>query len=188
MLMSNWLFDIIFKWTGWSIQGEVPNYLKKAVIIVCPHATWVDFPVGLGVRSVLKRKIYFWGKKELFKPPFGWLFNLLGGYPVDRSKHTNLVDSIVDIYQSKEEFLAALAPEGTRKDVQELKSGFYYIAHLASVPIVMVGFDFVNKKVVVNKPFIPTGDFNHDKIEIAKFYQTIPGVQKSWISNYLQKA
>lgn len=187
MLMSNWLFDVVFKFTGWKLAGNIPYHLKKCIVIVCPHATWVDFPVGLGVRSVLKRKIYFWGKKELFKAPFGWLFKILGGYPVDRAKHSNLVDSIVDIYNSKDEFLAVLAPEGTRKDVKELKTGFYYIAKLANIPIVMVGFDYVNKKVIVNDPFFPTGDFELDKIEIAKFYQQVPGIQKSWIANYLKK-
>lgn len=186
ILTSNWLFDSLFKWSGWQLTGNIPHHLKKCIVIVCPHATWVDFPVGLGTRSTLKRNIHFWGKKELFKGPFGWLFKVLGGYPVDRSKHSNLVDAIVDIFNSKEEFLAALAPEGTRKDVQELKTGFYYIAKLANIPIVMVGFDYVNKKVIVNDPFTPTGDFEKDKIEIAKFFATVPGVQKSWIKNYLQ--
>jgi 1-acyl-sn-glycerol-3-phosphate acyltransferase len=188
MLMRNLLFDLLFKLAGWKLSGNIPFHLKKAIVIVCPHATWVDFPVGLGVRSVLKRKIYFWGKKELFNNSFGWLFRILGGYPVDRSKHSNLVDSIVDIYQQKDEFLAVLAPEGTRKDVQELKTGFYYISLLAKVPIVMVGFDYVNKRIMVNEPFTPTGDFEKDKIKIAEFYQTVPGVQKSWIANYLKKS
>lgn len=186
--MRNFLFDFLFKLAGWKITGNIPWEIKKAVVIVCPHATWVDFPVGLGVRSLLKRKIYFWGKKELFNSPFGWLFKILGGYPVDRSKHTNLVDSIVEIYKQKDEFLAVLAPEGTRKDVKELKTGFYYISFLAKVPIVMVGFDYVNKQIIVNDPFTPTGDFESDKVVFANFYKNVPGVQKSWITNYLKKA
>jgi len=188
MWMSNLLFDLLFKLFGWKLTGNIPYHLKKCIVIVCPHATWIDFPVGLGARSLLKRKIYFWGKKELFDNPFGWLFRKLGGYPVDRSQHTNLVDAIVDIYNEKEEFYAVLAPEGTRKDVQELKSGFYYIAKMAKIPIIMVGFDFVNKEVKVNDPYFPSGDFEKDKIDIAKFYQTIPGVQKSWIKNYLKNS
>ncbi|RVU26768.1 glycerol acyltransferase [Sandaracinomonas limnophila] len=186
--MSNWLFDWLFKLSGWKVSGNIPYHLKKCIIIVCPHATWVDFPVGVGVRSILKRKIYFWGKKELFQGPFGWIFKKLGGYPVDRTKHTNLVDAIAEIYNSKDEFYAGLAPEGTRKDVKELKSGFYYIAQKANIPIVMVGFDFVNKKVMLNEPYYPSGDFEKDKIDIAKFYQTVPGIQKSWIKNYLKNS
>lgn len=187
MLTSNWLFDFVFKITGWQLVGNIPHHLRKCIVIVCPHATWVDFPVGIGARSQLKRKIFFWGKKELFDGPFGWLFKILGGYPVDRAKHSNLVDSIVDIYNKNEDFLAVLAPEGTRKDVQELKTGFYYIAKLANIPIVMVGFDYVNKKIIVNDPYMPSGDFDKDKIDIATFYSSVPGVQKSWIKNYLNK-
>jgi 1-acyl-sn-glycerol-3-phosphate acyltransferase len=41
-----------------------------------PHASWVDFPVGLGARAVIGKKIVYLGKAELFKPPFGWLFKL----------------------------------------------------------------------------------------------------------------
>jgi 1-acyl-sn-glycerol-3-phosphate acyltransferase len=186
MLMFNPLFNFIFKITGWKLQGNIPVNLHKSIVIVCPHASWVDFPVGLGARSLLRKKIYFWGKQELFKGPFGWLFKMLGGYPVDRSKNTNLVSAIVDIYQAKNSFHAVLAPEGTRKDVQELRTGFYYIAVQAEIPIIMVGFDYVNKIIKVNDPFYPSGDFEIDKKVIAIFFQSIPGVQKSWITNYLR--
>lgn len=185
MLIKSPLFDIVFKWSGWRLEGQIPSHLRKSITIVCPHATWKDFPVGLGARSLMNIPIYFWGKKELFEGPFGWMFRWLGGYPVDRGKKSNLVDAIVDIYQSKSEFHAVLAPEGTRKDVQELRTGFYYIAVKAQVPILMIGFDYVNKRIVIREPFMPTGNFDIDKLEIAKFFQGIPGVQKSWIKNYL---
>jgi hypothetical protein len=97
----------------------------------------------------------------------------------------NLVGSIVDIYNSKDTFHAVLAPEGTRKNVESLKTGFYYIAVQANVPIVMIGFDYVNKEIRIREPFMPTGDFEVDKLVIADYFQSIPGVQKSWIKNYL---
>ena len=185
MLIKSALFDLFFKGMGWEMKGNIPSDIPKSIVIVCPHATWVDFPVGLGVRSLLKMKIYFWGKQELFKGAFGWLFRWLGGYPVDRSKNQNLVSAIVDIYQANTYFHAALAPEGTRKDVQELKTGFYHIAVQANIPIIMVGFDYVNKWVHINDPFYPSGDFEVDKKVIANYYASIPGTQKSWIKNYL---
>lgn len=188
MLVSSPIFDVIFKLTGWKLVGEVPRDLKKALVIVCPHATWKDFTVGLGARSLMKIPILFWGKKELFEGPFGGIFSWLGGYPVNRGTKSNLVDAIVDIYNSKDTFYAVLAPEGTRKDVQELKTGFYYIAHGAKVPLVMIGFDYVNKEIRIRDPYYTSGDFQKDKVDIAKYFQTIPGVQKSWIKNYLAVA
>ena len=185
MLISSPIFDFLFKAAGWKLVGNIPRDLDKTVVIVCPHATWKDFPIGLGARSLLKLPILYWGKKELFDGFFGGVFSWLGGYPVDRSKNTNLVSSIVDIYNSKETFHAVLAPEGTRKDVDKLKTGFYHIAVQAKVPIIMIGFDYVNKEIKIRDTFYPSGDFEVDKKVIAQYYTTIPGVQKSWIKNYL---
>lgn len=185
MLVKSSLFDLVFRLSGWKLAGDVPWHLPKSLIIVCPHATWKDFPIGLGARSMMNMPVNFWGKKELFDGPFGGLFSWLGGYPVDRAKNNNLVSAIVDIYHSKETFHAVLAPEGTRKDVAALKTGFYYIAVQANVPIIMIGFDYVNKEIRIREPFTPTGDFEKDKLVIAEYYQSIPGVQKTWIANYL---
>jgi len=185
MLIKSVLFDLAFRISGWKLSGNVPLHLPKSLIIVCPHATWIDFPVGLGARSMMNMPINFWGKKELFDGFKGGIFRWLGGYPVDRSKNNNLVGAIVDIYNAKESFHAVLAPEGTRKNVESLKTGFYYIAVQANVPIIMIGFDYVNKLIHIREPFVPTGDFEVDKLVIAEYYQTIPGVQKSWITNYL---
>lgn len=185
MLIKSVLFDFAFRISGWKLVGNVPHHLPKSLIIVCPHATWIDFPVGLGARSMMNMPINFWGKKELFDGALGGIFSWLGGYPVDRSKNNNLVGAIVDIYNSKQSFHAVLAPEGTRKNVESLKTGFYYIAVQANVPIIMIGFDYVNKLIHIREPFVPTGDFEVDKLVIADYYQTIPGVQKSWITNYL---
>ena len=185
MLISSPIFDFLFKAAGWKLVGNIPRDLDKTVVIVCPHATWKDFPIGLGARSILKLPILYWGKKELFDGFLGGLFSWLGGYPVDRSKNTNLVSSIVDIYNSKETFHAVLAPEGTRKDVDKLKTGFYHIAVQAKLPIIMIGFDYVNKEIKIGDTFYPSGDFEVDKKVIAQYYSTIPGVQKTWIKNYL---
>jgi len=185
MLISSPIFDFVFKVTGWTLEGEYPANIKKSIVIVSPHASWVDFPVGLGARSMMNIPIFFWGKKELFDGFFGWMFRWLGGYPVDRKNKSNLVDSIVDIYAEKESFVAVLAPEGTRKDVQELRTGFYYIAKKANIPIIMIGFDYVNKSIKIREPFYPSGDFEVDKKVIAQYFSTIPGVQKTWIKNYL---
>lgn len=187
MLISSPIFNLIFNLTGWKLAGQFPKDIKKSLVIVCPHATWKDFPVGLGARSMMNIEIIYWGKKELFEGFFGSIFKYLGGYPVNRGTKSNLVDTIVQIYNEKETFHAVLAPEGTRKDVDALKTGFYYIAVGAKVPLIMLGFDHVNKRIIIREPYYPSGDFEKDKVDIATFYQQVPGVQKSWIANYLAK-
>ena len=97
--------------------------------------------------------IHFLGKKELFDGPFGFLFRWLGGIPVDRFSSHNMVDQVVQKFKSEESFSLVLSPEGTRKKVERLRTGFYNIAQQAGVPLVMVGFDFGKKEVVIAEPF-----------------------------------
>ncbi|HET8855473.1 MAG TPA: 1-acyl-sn-glycerol-3-phosphate acyltransferase [Salinimicrobium sp.] len=114
----NWLARIIFfKFLGWSLKGEVPVQLKKAVFIVVPHTSWHDFYLGLLVRRIMGMNIKFVAKMELFRPSFGWFFKWMGGTPLDRTPGQNKVEAIAQIFNEKEDFLLAIAPEGTRKKV-----------------------------------------------------------------------
>ncbi len=163
----------------------MPTELKKGIFVVAPHNSTKDFFVGLGLRAAMKMKIGYLGKAELFKPPFGFIFRWLGGTPVYRTEKNNLVESYIEAINSKEHMLFALAPEGTRGDVQKLKSGFYYMALGAKIPIVLVGFDLPLKKCVISEPIFVSGDFEKDAKEILiPFFEKISGFHKSWIANY----
>lgn len=170
---------------GWKVIGELPPGLKKAIMAVAPHNSWKDFLIGLSSRATLNLDIKYLGKAELFKPPFGFLFKALGGTPVYRSEKMNMVDSQVAVINSFDEILVSLAPEGTRKNVQKLKTGFYFIAHGANIPIIRVGFDLEKKIVTFAEPFYTSGDFEKDmKTYFVPFFEKIGGFQKSWIENY----
>lgn len=152
---------------------------------MCPHATWKDFFIGLGARAAIGAKIGYLGKEELFKPPFGWIFYALDGKPVKRSQSTNLVQSVAETFNSYDVIRVAMAPEGTRQNVSKLKTGFYYMAYTAKVPLILVGFEYPTKSVVLSEPKYLTGDFEEDMQEImVPFFKNIEGVQKDWITNY----
>lgn len=169
------LFILIFEnILGWKIIGKKPA-LKKYVTIVAPHTSNWDFMIGMWARSRLRLKSWFIGKKELFIFPFGYLFRWLGGYPVDRSKGSDIVSKIVNIFNSKDEFVIALSPEGTRKYTPEWKTGFYRIATMANVPILMAAIDFSTKTVVLSEPFYPTGNMNEDIEKIKTFFRQYKG-------------
>ena len=144
-------------------------------MIVAPHTSNWDFPLGVAARGILKLDIKFLGKKELFKFPFGGYFRWMGGYPVDRSKSTSLVDFVSDAFEKNEHLLLAIAPEGTRSHVPKWKTGFYYMALKAGVPIVMTGFDYRNKEVNLQPPFYPTGSIDKDLKVLHDYYDTIEG-------------
>lgn len=149
-------------------------HLKKFVIIVGPHTSNWDFVILLAYRHLLRLKSGFLGKKELFVPPFGFIFRKLGGIPVDRKQSKNIVDDVVKIVEASETFIIALSPEGTRKKVDKLRTGFYFIAAKARIPIVMVGLDYRNKTIRLSDPLLPS-DQARDFEKIFDFYRHIEG-------------
>src|SRR5690606_7444206 len=128
-MMKKWLYKLIFfKLMGWKISGTIEPSIKKCVMIVVPHTSWHDFYLGLFTRGILELEMNFVGKKELFKFPFGYYFKWMGGEPLDRSGGLNKVEAIAKVFEKREIFRLAIAPEGTRKKVTEWKTGFYYIS------------------------------------------------------------
>lgn len=172
--------QIIYKWIffrlmGWKIVGKMNPNIEKSVMIVVPHTSWHDFYIGLFARGIINLEMNYVAKKELFRFPFGAYFRWMGGAPLDRSGGKNIVDSIVSIFKSREIFRLAIAPEGTRKKVTKWKTGFYYIALKAEVPIIPVAFDYGKKEVVLNKPFYPSGNIEQDFEILKSFYKNVVG-------------
>ncbi len=169
--MASGFSKFLLRLLGWKIVGGLPSDQPRYIIAVAPHTSNWDFPLGLLVRSALGVDVKYLAKDSLFRWPFGVLFRWLGGYPVVRSRRTNFVQAVVEIFRSKERFAVAIAPEGTRSKVDQLKTGFYYIAHGAGVPIVLCRFDYRSREVIFDRPFHPTGDFAADKTRIDAFFR-----------------
>jgi hypothetical protein len=69
-----------------------------------------------------------------------------------------------------------ISPEGTRAKVPKFKTGFYHIARLAGVPIVLCTFRFPEKEVFFDPElFYPTGNEKKDLEHIWNYYKGIPG-------------
>lgn len=179
-----WLAKFIyFQLMGWKILGNTTfskDTIKKAVIIAAPHTSWHDFYLGLLIRKITNVRTHFVGKKELFKWPFGYYFRAVGGKPLDRTSGQNKVEAIAKLFSSEEEFRLTLAPEGTRKKVEKWKTGFYYIAKAANVPIIMFTLDFKNKQTEVSEPFYPTDDIEADFKRMKSFYEGVEGKIKAY--------
>lgn len=161
---------------GWKIVGDFKEKeIKKVIMIVVPHTSWHDFYIAIFTRKTLGVMVNFVGKKELFIWPFGYYFRWVGGAALDRTSGQNKVEAIAEIFKSKEEFRLAMAPEGTRKKVSEWKTGYYYIANLAQVPIMPVSFNYKTKTVTIGDPFYTTGDIKSDTDFLKSFYKGVEG-------------
>ena len=165
----------IYKALGWKIRGRFPEEIQKMVVIAAPHTSWYDFYMGLLFRSCIGVTINFLGKKELFKWPFGWYFRKVGGIPLDRFKSENKVDRIANMFKEHEVFRLALSPEGTRKKVENWKTGFYYIALKAQIPIVPITMDFGKKEHRIGVPLYPSGNLDHDMARLRLFFKDVQG-------------
>lgn len=173
--MIAFLARIVFKIIGWKITGNYDNTIDKKILIVAPHTSNWDFPLGLLARAIIKDRIQFVGKSSLFKPLYGWFMKWIGGIPVDRSKSTNFVRSVAEEYKKRDKMTIVIAPEGTRRKVEKFKTGFYFIAKLAKIPIIMIKFDYGNKEINFAEPFWPSGDEKADLIAIQNHFKGVKG-------------
>ena len=164
------------KLSGWKIEGSLPADGNKSVLIAAPHTSNWDLPYTLMVAFVLRLNIYWMGKEQIFKPPFRGLMRWLGGIPVQRETSNNLVAASIEaIKAARGPLQLVVPPEGTRSNTRYWKTGFYYIAVGAQVPIVMAYMDYKRKLSGLGPVFRPTGDIEADMVAIKAFYAPFTG-------------
>jgi 1-acyl-sn-glycerol-3-phosphate acyltransferase len=157
---------------GWRLEGRLPD-VDKLVVIAAPHTSNWDLPVLLSLAFALRTKAGWLGKNTLFRWPFGFLFKWMGGIPVYRSASHNMVAQSVEMFRNSEKLILAIPPEGTRSKVSHWKTGFYYIALGAGIPIAMAFIDYKRKVSGVGPTLVPTGDIEADMEIIRNFYATV---------------
>jgi 1-acyl-sn-glycerol-3-phosphate acyltransferase len=170
-------FSIAFlKLTGWKVEGALPPEAHKCVLIAAPHTSNWDLPYTLMVSFVLRMDVYWIGKQSIFKPPFNNIMQWLGGIPVNREQSNNLVAASAEAIVKADGMVQLIVPpEGTRSKATYWKTGFYYIALGAKVPIMMAYMDYSQKRSGLGPLFYPSGDIDKDMVEIKAFYAQFKG-------------
>lgn len=163
------LARLLLRLGGWRLV-IVPPPGPKGVVMVYPHTSNWDFPLGVLVRSASGLRISYVAKDSLFRPPFGALFRWLGGIPVNRRVSTGFVGQLVRRFAESECLLIAIAPEGTRGHVPHLKSGFYHLAVQAGLPLGFAYFDYGRREAGIGAWVTLSGDAERDLATIRDFY------------------
>ncbi len=164
------------RFAGWKVEGSLPTDGRKSVLIAAPHTSNWDLPYTLMVSFVLGLNVCWLGKAQIFRPPFRGLMIWLGGIPVRREKSNNLVEmSAAAIKAADHPLQLIVPPEGTRGRTRYWKTGFWYIARTAEVPIVMAYMDYERKISGLGPVFHPTGDVEADMVVIKGFYAQFKG-------------
>jgi 1-acyl-sn-glycerol-3-phosphate acyltransferase len=172
--ISQRLAYIILHLIGWRTHAIRPH-TSRYVLSGAPHTAHWDFGLMLLLMAAEQLPIRFMGKESLFRGPLGPVMRSLGGIPVNRRERTNLVDQIAAKFDEFDDLIIGIAPEGTRSKVSHWKTGFYYIALKAKVPIAMAYLDYGNKIIGVGPNFMPSGDLKVDFEIIRGFYTGIVG-------------
>jgi 1-acyl-sn-glycerol-3-phosphate acyltransferase len=159
---------------GWKVEANLPP-TSKYVMIGAHHTSNIDFPLTLLVTSAMGIKLNWIGKDSLFRRPFGGLMRSLGGIPVDRFTHNKFVDQMIAAFHKHPEFVVAISPEGTRKKTDYWRTGFYYIALGAKVPIALSYLDYRRKVGGIGTSLMPSGDIQADMDQIREFYVDVTG-------------
>jgi 1-acyl-sn-glycerol-3-phosphate acyltransferase len=164
-----WLYRAL----GWKAVGEPPADMR-GVIIAAPHTSNWDFLYFLGLTDALGVKAHFMGKKELFRWPLRRFMRDMGGVPVDRSaRGSDYVEQMIAEFARRKRFMLTVAPEGTRGAVRTWRTGFYYIALGAKVPMLCGLMDYRTKTGGLGPAIWPTGDYAADMKQVAEFYRSV---------------
>jgi len=161
---------------GWRIAGQFPDQ-AKLVVIVAPHTSNWDFPIGISAVFALGLRVRFLGKDALFRGPLGWLMRWFGGMPVIRESPQGAVGQAVAMIESQSAVFLAITPAGTRSSAIAWRSGFYHIAHAARVPILPIAFDGEHRLIRLFAPFETSGDYDADIPKLLALYSGIRGVR-----------
>lgn len=173
-ILLYWIARAYARLLGWDVEGELPES-GKFILIGAPHTSNWDFTFMLMVSFIFRVRVSWLGKDSLFKKPFGGIMRRLGGIAVQRESRHGVVEQIADRFRKSEKMVLVIAPAGTRKKLDHWKSGFYWIAYSAQVPILCGSLDYHRKVARLGLSFVPSGDVKRDMDRISEFYQGVQG-------------
>jgi 1-acyl-sn-glycerol-3-phosphate acyltransferase len=172
--MLQFLASSFLKLFGWEAVQGLPKF-KKYVLIGAPHTSNWDFALAMLTALAIGLRFKWMAKNTIFKNPLGPVLKFFGGIPIDRTVRSSVIDRVAEMFNKSERLVIGITPEGTRTKTEFWKSGFYYIALSAKVPICFAYLDYDNKKVGISDHFFPTGDINEDMKIIKNFYNGLKG-------------
>ncbi len=157
---------------GWKAVGN-PERFSRCVMVVAYHTSnWDAFP-AIAFNIALNAKVSWVGKESIFWWPLGTFLRSVGGIAIQRNASGDFVSQMVDEFKAKDYFVLAIAPEGTRKLTHRWKTGFYYIALNAGVPVQVAALDYKNKAFMFSPLMNLSGDIKKDMIQIREYLRPI---------------
>ncbi len=156
---------------GWTYDPLPDYWSNRCVVIGFPHTTNMDTVRALTYIKIARVYARLLVKADWFFFPMSVILKGLGGMPVKRDKAHGFVDFAVDQFNCRDNLILALVPEGTRKNVATIRTGFWHIADGAKVPIICWYLDNDAKKTRWVGRVDPSGNIQKDLNKIQGFYK-----------------
>ncbi len=166
---------ILFAVAGWKLQGQMPVNITKCIVVGAPHTSNYDLFFVMAGLYKTKLPVRFLIKQEwLMLFPIKNFLLSTGALGINRAKINTTVDSLAELITTSNKNIAVLiAPEGTRKRAVKWKTGFYYAALKAKVPIILISLDYSKKLTVLGPNFMPSGCYKSDMQILKDFYKDV---------------
>lgn len=154
---------------GWQVAGVFPDQ-KHLVVAAGPHTSNWDFFIGMSAMLALDIRVQWLAKHTIFKPPVAWLLYRLGGRPVDRTRPEGTAEEVARQMRSADALILAITPEGTRKKVPHLKTGFLRIARAVPCQVLPVTLDFESRVLRLHPAYYPQDDLEQGTADIRALF------------------
>lgn len=162
---------LLYKFMGWTYDGLPDYWTDKSLVIGFPHTANMDTVRALTYIKLAKVNARLLVKSEWFFFPMSILLKSLGGIPVKRNKAHGFVNNVIQEFDNRDKLILALVPEGTRKNVASIKTGFWYIAKGANVPILCWYLDNQTKRTRWLGRIDPGQTLEEDLLKIKQLYK-----------------
>lgn len=150
-------------------------------MIAAPHTSNWDALYARLTLKALSIPVRITIKDSYMKFPLGPFIRAMGGIGINRrpkaegEERPSMVQVMAELFLTHPKLVMLVTPEGTRAKQEHWKTGFYYVALQANVPIALSYMDYQKKTAGVGQVFYPTGRIEEDMQAIMAFYAPIKG-------------
>lgn len=167
MVLRPRLARTVLRLARWRTEGTLP---ARGIVVGAPHTSNWDWVLSLLLAWSQGRQPRIMVKKEFFAGPFAPIMRASGSVSIDRTNPAEDIRNLVATIEASDDFLLAIAAEGTRSRTEYWKSGFFRLSQQTGLPITLGFMDGPTKTVGSGPTFMPTGDVRADMDRIRSFY------------------